>query len=280
MGINTDNIETEEKLEKLTEFIKGFRNEGVIVAFSGGVDSSTLAALTARTISRVIAVTANSPTTPMRELREARRIAKEIGIDHAFIEINELEDENFVENTSERCFFCKKNLLEALLKFGKGRGYSIVFEGTNASELKGHRPGYKAIKSFKNVYSPWAEFGITKDEIREIAKEMGFSFYNKPSIACLASRIPFGISIDETRLKMVDEAENTVLEITGVTQVRVRNFDGTAVIEVEREGIKKFLNKTDEIAEKLKEIGFKRILLDLEGYRTGKLSSLGNPLYP
>ncbi len=272
--LKLEGSEESEKLEKLIDFIKTFRNEGVIVAFSGGVDSSTLAALTHKVLDRVIAVTAISPTTPRREIHEAERIAKEIGINHTFIEINELEDPNFVENTSERCFFCKKNLLKSLLNFASEKGFSIVFEGTNASELEGHRPGYKAVKSFKNVYSPWAEFGITKDEIRDIARRMGFSFYNKPSIACLASRIPFGTPIDEGRLKMVDEAENIVLEVTGVRQVRVRNFDGIAIIEVEKEDIKRFLKDYKAIVKKLKDIGFKRVLLDLEGYATGKLSSL------
>jgi uncharacterized protein len=243
-----------DKLEKLVEFIRSFKDEGVVVAFSGGVDSSTLAALSHKVLDRVIAVTAISPTTPKREVYEAERIAKEIGVNHIFIEINELEDQNFVENTSERCFFCKKNLLRALLSFANEKGYSVVFEGTNASELEGHRPGYKAVKSFKNVYSPWAEFEITKDEIREIAREMGYSFYNKPSVACLASRIPFGIPINETRLKMVDEAEDVVLDMMGVKQVRVRNFDGIAVIEVEKEAIKRFLKDSNVIVEKLKEL--------------------------
>jgi uncharacterized protein len=262
------------KLEDLIDFISGFEERGVVVAFSGGVDSSTLAALTAKTIGRVIAITAISPTTPEREIRDACRIANEIGIKHALLELNELKDSNFVKNTADRCFFCKKILVESLLDFGRKIGYEVVFEGTNASELLGHRPGYKAVKSFKNVYSPWAEFGITKDEIREIAKEMGFSFYDKPSVACLASRIPFGIPIDEEKLKAVDRAESIILDVLKVRQVRVRNFDGMAVIEVERDDIGKFLSNSDVIARKLREIGFKRVLLDLEGYATGKLSSL------
>ena len=267
-----DKFEETEKLEKLIDFIRTFRNKGVVVAFSGGVDSSTLAALVARNIDKAIAVTAISPTTPRREIRDAEKVAKEIEINHTFIELNELKDKNFVKNTTDRCFFCKKNLLKALLKFGKERGYSVVFEGTNASELKGHRPGYKAVMDLKDVYSPWVEFGITKNEIREIARIMGLSFYNKPSLACLASRIPFGTPIDKAKLKMVDGAESFILDLLKIRQVRVRNFDGIAVIEVEKEDLEKLLDKNDVIVEKLKEIGFKRVLLDLEGYATGKLS--------
>ena len=267
------NPETHEKLLRLKEYIKSF--DSVIVAFSGGVDSSTLAGVTYHLLKeKALAVTALSPTTPSREIEEAKRIAREIGIRHEFIQINELESEGFVENSPERCYFCKRHLLSAMVSYAKQKGYSAVFEGTNASELKGHRPGYKAIKEFEIVHSPWAEFGFTKEEIREVAKSMGFSFYNKPSLACLASRIPFGIRIDEGRLRMVDEAENAIIEIAGVRQVRVRNFNGMAVIEVDRDEREKFFSQEvmDEIAERLKRIGFNYVLLDMEGYRTGKLS--------
>jgi uncharacterized protein len=150
------------------------------------------------------------------------------------------------------------------------RGYDAVFEGTNASDLEGHRPGYKAVKEMHGVYSPWAEFGITKKEIRMVAKSMGFSFYDKPSLACLASRIPSGVEIDERKLRMVDEAENLVIEIAGVRQVRVRNYDGVAVVEVGEEEIGKLLEKATIVRDRLKEIGFRSVLVDLEGYRTGK----------
>ncbi len=270
------NPKISEKLHKLKEFIKTF--DGVIIAFSGGVDSSTLAAVSYEVLKDgALAVTALSPTTPSREVEEARQIAQEIGIRHEFIQINELESEGFVENSPERCYFCKRHLLSAMVKYAKEKGFSAVFEGTNASELKGHRPGYKAIKEFEIVHSPWAEFGFTKEEIREVARSMGYSFYNKPSLACLASRIPFGIKIDEERLKMVDEAENVIIEVAGVRQVRVRNFNGMAVIEVDRDERQKFFSQEvmDEIADRLRKIGFKYVLLDMEGYRTGKLSGFG-----
>lgn len=270
------NPETSEKLLRLKEFVKTF--DSVIIAFSGGVDSSTLAAISYEVLKdRALAVTALSPTTPSREIEEAKHIAREIGIKHEFIQINELESDGFVENSPERCYFCKRHLLSAMINYARQKGYSAVFEGTNASELKGHRPGYKAIREFSMVHSPWAEFGFTKEEIREVARSMGYSFHDKPSLACLASRIPFGIKIDEGRLRMVDEAENAIIEIAGVRQVRVRNFDGMAIIEVDRDEREKFFNKAvmDEIAERLKKIGFRYVLLDMEGYRTGKLSGLG-----
>ena len=273
---NALNPETSEKLLRLKEFIKTF--DSVVIAFSGGVDSSTLAAVSYEVLKdRALAVTALSPTTPSREIEEAKRIAREIGIKHEFIQINELESDGFVENSPERCYFCKKHLLSAMVDYAVQNGFSAVFEGTNASELKGHRPGYKAIREFSMVHSPWAEFGFTKEEIREVAKSMGFSFYNKPSLACLASRIPFGIRIEEDRLKMVDEAENAIIEVAGVRQVRVRNFDGMAIIEVDRDEREKFFSQAvmDEIAERLKKIGFNYVLLDMEGYRTGKLSRFG-----
>ncbi len=149
----------------------------------------------------------------------------------------------------------------------KEEGYDAVFEGTNASDLRGHRPGYRAVKEL-NVYSPWVDFGFTKEEIREIARSRGFSFHDRPSLACLATRIPFGFRIDEEKLRMVDNAENAVLRIAGVRQVRVRNYDGVAVIEVDE--IDKILSVAERVRDEVKRAGFRAVLLDLDGYSTGK----------
>lgn len=261
------NPETLEKLQRMRGFLEGFK--GVVIAFSGGVDSSTLAAVCKDAGLDVLAVTVVSQKSPSREIKDAAKIAMEIGVKHEFVNMDILTPE-FRENTSERCYFCKKKVLSSLVSLAEERGYDAVFEGTNASDLEGHRPGYKAVKEMHGVYSPWAEFGITKKEIRMVAKSMGFSFYDKPSLACLASRIPSGVEIDERKLRMVDEAENLVIEIAGVRQVRVRNYDGVAVVEVVEEEIGKLLEKATKVRDRLKEIGFRSVLVDLEGYRTGK----------
>jgi len=263
-----------EKLEKLKAFISQF--ESVAIAFSGGVDSSTLLAFTSSVIGkdRVVAVTALSPTVPSRDLEDAKKFAKKIGVRHVLVELNELEDENFRRNPPNRCYFCKKMLLSKITEFAKKEGIRAVFEGTNADELKGHRPGYRAVAEFENVYSPWAMFGFTKDEIREIAGKMGYEFADKPSIACLSSRIPFGVEIDEEKLRRIDTAENLIIAIAGVRQVRVRDFGENAVIEVGREERNRLFSEEvmDRIVEELRMLGYRNVLMDLEGYKTGKLS--------
>ncbi|AIG98566.1 hypothetical protein AFULGI_00018090 [Archaeoglobus fulgidus DSM 8774] len=259
--------ETGKKLENLNHFIQQF--EKVLIAFSGGVDSSTLAAVCSNAGVEVLAVTVLSSVSPRREMEEAKRIAEELGVRHEFLKID-LMDEDFRRNDENRCYYCKRRVLSALVEEAKKRGIEVVLEGTNASDLSDHRPGYRAVRELDGVNSPWVEFGITKEEIREIARSMGYSFHDKPSMACLASRIPFGIEIDEGKLKMVDEAEEAVIELAGVKQVRVRNYDGVAVVEVAGDELKKLLNCAEKVRDKLKKIGFRAVLIDLEGYRSGK----------
>ncbi len=263
-----------DKIERLKEFISQF--ESVAIAFSGGVDSSTLLALTANVLGneRVVAVTASSPTVPSRDLEDARRFAEEIGVRHVLLDLNELEDDDFRKNPPNRCYFCKKMLLSRITEFTELEGIHAVFEGTNADELRGHRPGFRAVSEFENVYSPWAMFGFTKGEIRRLAGEMGYEFADKPSMACLSSRIPFGIEINEEKLRRIDAAENLVIAIAKVKQVRVRDFGEHAIIEAGREEREKLfsIEIADRIVEELRKLGYKNVLMDLEGYRTGKLS--------
>ncbi|MEM1578444.1 MAG: ATP-dependent sacrificial sulfur transferase LarE [Archaeoglobaceae archaeon] len=260
-------MELQKKLEKMKEFLSNFSS--AVVAFSGGVDSSTLAAVCRDVISNTLAVTVKSEKTPSREIEKALRIAKEIGVKHRFLELNIFNEKGFVENSEMRCYYCKKFILTALTKFAISEGYEVVFEGTNVSDLNGHRPGYKAIIECDMVFSPWVDFGITKEEIRKIAKLMGFSFYSAPSMACLASRIPFGIKIRPEMLKAVDKAENFVIEIANVENLRVRNINGFAVIEVEPNEIPKILAKREKIREYLLRNGFSDVFLNPEGYKSG-----------
>jgi uncharacterized protein len=264
----------EEKYRALRQFIEEKGKDGVVIAFSGGVDSSTLAAVCRRLLGdKAVAVTVSSPTYPDEEIEEAKKVAGEIGIKHYIVESNELSDENFVRNPENRCYYCKKELLRCLREFAHKLGLRTVFEGTNFSDLHGHRPGFNAVKESADVFSPWVETGFTKEEIRELALKMGLSVYDKPALACLASRIPFGEQITEERLKRIGKAEQIVRKISGVRQLRVRDHNGLARIEVGRDERSMLLEirVIDRIAEELKKLGFSFVTLDLEGYRTGSM---------
>lgn len=260
-------MELKGKLENLRNFLSSFEN--AVVAFSGGVDSATLSAICKEVISDVLAVTICSTATPSREIEGAKKVAKEIGVTHKFINVDILSVQGFVDNSEMRCYYCKKFLMKTISDFASTNGYEVVFEGTNASDLQTHRPGYRAIVEREKVFSPWAKFGVTKEEIRTIAKSMGFSFYNAPSLACLATRIPFGVRISMEKLKMIDEAENSVIGIADVRSVRVRYLDGFAVVEVEKNEISKVFEKKEEIKSALIKLGFKGVFINPQGYRSG-----------
>lgn len=262
------------KYEGLRRFIEEKGKEGVVIAFSGGVDSSTLAAVCHDVLGeRAVAVTAKSPTYPPEEVEEAENIAGEIGIRHYFVETNELYNEVFVRNPEDRCYYCKRELLKRLQDFAGELGFKAVFEGTNFSDLSGHRPGFKAVEEMENVYSPWVETEFTKEEIRMLARGLGLSVYDKPALACLASRVPFGELITREKLDRIGRAEQLIKKITGVKQLRVRDHDGLARIEVGRDERSLLLDVgiMDKIAVELRGLGFKFVALDLEGYRTGSM---------
>ncbi|HVP92155.1 MAG TPA: ATP-dependent sacrificial sulfur transferase LarE [Acidobacteriota bacterium] len=263
-----------EKYKKLTRYIKEKGKDGVVIAFSGGVDSSTLAAVSHNILGeKAVAVTAESPTYTPEELEEARKVAREIGVKLYIVETDELSNENFNKNPENRCYYCKKELLERLTEVAKELGLKAVFEGTNFSDLTDHRPGFKAVKEMENVYSPWVDTQFTKEEIRAIAKKIGLSVQNKPPLACLASRIPYNERITAEKLKRIGKAEQIIRKVTGVQQLRVRDHNGLARIEVGKDERKLFCNVKilDRIAADLKKIGFKYVTVDLEGYRTGSM---------
>src|SRR5450756_36445 len=262
------------KLDELKHFIAEKGKDGLVIAFSGGVDSSNLAAVSHEVLGeRAVAVIAQSPTYTSEELRDAKKIATDIGIRLYVVETNELENEDFNRNPENRCYYCKKELLLNLIDFAHELGVKAVFEGTNFSDLNEHRPGFKAVQEVKGVFSPWMVNGFSKDEIRAVAKQMGLSVHDKPALACLASRIPFNEKITAEKLSRIDRAEQAVKAATGVKQVRVRDHNGLARIEVAKAERALFcsVDVLDRVAEDLKKLGFKYVTFDLEGYRSGSM---------
>jgi len=262
------------KLEKLKHFIAEKGKDGVVIAFSGGVDSATLAAVSHEVLGeKAMAIIAKSPTYTSEELRDAKKIASDIGIKLEAVKTNELENPDFNKNPENRCYYCKKELLQTLIEHAHDHGFKAVFEGTNFSDLSDHRPGFKAVQETQDVYSPWKINGFSKDEIRQVAKQMGLSVHDKPALACLASRIPFNEKITTEKLSRIDKAEQAIKTAVNVKQIRVRDHNGLARIEVGRAERELFcnVNVLDRVAEDLKKLGFKYVTFDLEGYQSGSM---------
>lgn len=267
----------QKKIEKVKEILQ---ERKVLVAFSGGVDSSVVTRLALEFCSKVVAVTAILKVSPPGELESAKCVAEELGVNWRTIEIAVLEDSNFKANPPNRCYFCKRELLTALLQVAEDEGLDFIIDGTNHDDLRDVRPGFQAVQEL-GVKSPLAMAGITKKEIRQIAKEYELSVFNKPAMACLASRIPYGNEITEQKLKMVAEAETLIKNLTEVSVVRVRHHGNIARIEVASDERNKFFRETvlDQIVAGLKQLGFVYVTLDLQGYRTGSMNeSLGDTI--
>jgi uncharacterized protein len=247
--------------------------DGVVVAFSGGVDSSVVAALAHDALGEdAVACTAKSETLPAAELDDARRVAREIGVRHEIVAFSELEDPDFVANDGDRCYHCRTMRLGEMFEKAAELGIETVCDGTNASDPGGHRPGLRAVEEL-SAYSPLLEHGIAKEEVREIADAYGLSVAEKPSMACLSSRIPTGLEVTEERLSRVEQAE-ALLRRWGFEQFRVRDHDGLARIEVAPDELAAALDREFVAAarEHLSGLGFEHVTLDLHGYRTGSVS--------
>lgn len=257
------------------------RNCKVIVALSGGVDSAlvTLAARQSLGKENVLAITANYQTLANEELETAKKVAKEIDVIHILLEYNELDNPNFTKNDSLRCFHCRNELAINLLKVAKEKNISLIVDGTNLDDVDDDRPGMIALHDM-GIKSPLLEIGLGKKEVRHFAKINNLSVHDKPSNSCLASRVPHGAEINSVKLRRIERCEIIIKKLSGVRQVRVRDHDTIARIEIERSEIIKLCNldKIDKIVSEIRELGFKHVTLDLEGYgkkEIGKLNENG-----
>lgn len=263
----------DKKYEKLLEYIEGLGS--VLIAFSGGVDSTLLAKASFDALGdKALAVTAVSSTYPEREREEAKRYAAEIGIRHAFIESEELEIEGFAKNPPNRCYYCKRELFGRLRDMADKEGIGYILDGTNADDIGDYRPGRKAAEEM-GVVSPFLELGFTKQDIRDISKELDLPTWDKPAYACLSSRFPYGEEITSEKLKRVEMSEDYLLTL-GFKGFRVRNHGDMARIELQSEDISRLLDEDLRlgIVDKLKSIGYKYVTLDLQGYRRGSMNEV------
>lgn len=263
------------KYENLKNIIN--KLESVIVAFSGGVDSTFLLKVAKDTLGEnVIAVTARSSTYPEREFQESVKYAEIIGTKHVVIISEELEIEGFSQNPVNRCYYCKNELFSKINAIAKEKGIKYVLDGSNYDDRNDYRPGMIAARE-QGVVSPLKEAELTKEDIRELSKRLDLPTWDKPSFACLSSRFPYGNEITQEKLSMVDLAEQYLLDI-GFKQIRVRHHGEIARIEVSPEERERFfnLNTMDNIAQKLTEIGYAYVTMDLKGYRTGSMNEVIN----
>lgn len=262
-------VHTQEKLAQLKELISDMGS--LLVAFSGGVDSTLLAKVAHDVLGdKAFAVIAQSETYTQSEMTEAINVAKIIGIPYTTIHTEEVSNPEYKKNPVNRCYYCKSELFVKLKAYAKEHGFEYIAEGTNASDNDDYRPGKKAIQE-SNVQSPLKAVGLNKDEIRSLLKEYGIPNWNKPSNACLASRFPYATEITPEKLAIVEKAEIFIKQF-GITQLRVRFHNQVARIEVPKESMGIVLEHGEEISRELKKMGFAYIALDLLGYRTGSLN--------
>ena len=266
--------ELSRKYKKLKDMLAGM--ERVLIAYSGGVDSTFLlkAALDTLGPKRVLAVTAKSKTYPFEELRASKKTAREFGVRHIVIETRELEIPGFRDNPPTRCYACKKELFEGLRTIADEHGIRYILDATNHDDLSDFRPGMNAAKEM-GIQSPLVDAGMGKGDIRKLSQRLKLNTWNKPSLACLSSRFPYGEEITEEKLGMVDRAERYLREL-GFREIRVRHHHkNIARIELGKRDLERFYRErglSEKIIRRLKRIGYLYITIDLEGYHTGSMN--------
>jgi uncharacterized protein len=247
------------------------RHGSAVVALSGGVDSATVASAAYRALgSRVLAITSDSASVSAEELAFARRVAGEIGIAHRIVSTRELDDPAYVANGGDRCYHCKSALYGDLAAIARNEGYSAVLNGTNADDPGDHRPGLKAAAEHR-VFSPLLELGLDKRAVRDLARELNLSIWDRPANACLASRLPHGTAVTLPRLDQVGRAEEAVSAL-GFRGHRVRHHGEIGRLEVPPEQLERAFALREELALTLRQSGYRYAVLDLEGYRQGSLN--------
>ena len=261
-------------MTKLDELVNWFDDKNkVLIALSGGVDSALVAYAAFQKLGHsAIAVTADYKTLSQEELHTAKKICLEIGISQFILDYDELENEEFVKNNPNRCYHCRFELGTHLIELAKKLGVDIIVDGTHVDDLGDFRPGIDALKK-NGIRSPLLETKFSKSQIRHYAKLVGLSVYDKPSNSCLASRIPWGQKVTAEKLTRIEFSETIVKQLTKIKQVRVRDLNGHAKIEVDKEMIPIFKKSIlKQITEKLMLIGFISVEVDQEGYKPGKIN--------
>lgn len=263
----------EEKRKQLLERIECLAKENIVLAFSGGVDSSLLLKICCDASKKrgkeVYAITVHTELHPMKDIEIATAVAKEAGAEHRIIRIDELQEAGIKYNPVDRCYLCKKLLFSRLKQKAKELGTQTIVEGTNEDDLHVYRPGIRALKELE-ILSPLAECGFTKKEVRKLAEEYGISVANRPSTPCMATRFPYGAELDYREMRCVEEGEEW-LKTLGFYNVRIRIHGNIARIEVDEKDMANLLKNRIKITEKLKTLGYSYITIDLEGFRSGSM---------
>jgi pyridinium-3,5-biscarboxylic acid mononucleotide sulfurtransferase len=261
----------QEKEQKLYQILDNLGS--VLIAFSGGVDSSLLLYAAHKTLGdKCLAFTGDSASIARSEVQEAKDLASRLGVQHILLSYEETaESDNYVRNDTSRCYYCKGLLFSKMNDHARDNGYAFVAEGSNITDMGDHRPGMKACSEY-GVRSPLLEAGLTKRDIRSLSRVAGLTTADKPQMACLASRIPYGTNVTAKRLKMVEAGEKYIKANFDVFDLRVRHFGDTAKIEVDPNMVGALLEYSANIEEQFKDIGFKTVDIDLQGYRRGAMN--------